>query len=282
MREVIISPNQAGQRLDKFCLRELGRPPKVFVHKMLRKKKITLNGKKADGAAMLAVGDVVKFYIARDVAVKEYPAGHVDVIFEDENILVANKPAGLLTQPNEAGGDSLVGRIPGAVAINRLDRNTSGIVICAKNLPTAQSLSKMMHDRLIEKIYLGVAEGEIKDEMELKGFHSKNKTTNTAIIVGARIARPPAGDSKTVVTHIIPLKYADGVTCLKIYLHTGRSHQIRAHLQSIGHPLLGDVKYGGKHGRRQLLHAYQVTLPNGQSFTAPLPSDMADYFDMEV
>ncbi|MCL2169552.1 MAG: RluA family pseudouridine synthase [Defluviitaleaceae bacterium] len=275
MLEIVIVQNNAGQRLDKFCARLLSGAPKSFIYKMLRKKNITLNGSRADGARMLEVGDVVRFYLSSETlkkfigAPKTYPAGFVDVIYEDEGLLIANKPAGLLTQPNVAGGDSLIGRLPGAAAINRLDRNTSGIVICAKNLPTAQRLSKLMHDRAIEKVYIGVAHGRIAEEMELKGVHVKDEASNTAQITGE-------GEGKAVFTRIVPISHTDATTTLLIHLHTGRSHQIRAHLQSIGHPLVGDKKYGGHGAKRQLLHAYQITLPEG-TFTAPLPADMEEY-----
>ena len=328
MREVIIDKNSAGQRLDKFCLRYLGKPPKSFVFKMIRKKNISVNGKKADEAYMLAVGDIVRFFISNDTILqfaqeeKVYPKGHVDVIFEDDDILIANKPAGLLTQPNETGGDSLIGRVINyqlsviscfePVAINRLDRNTSGIVICAKNLPAAQRLSEMMRNRLIGKVYLGVAHGRIDEEMILTGLHFKNIESNVAKIVN-KTSHQVRGDrcrgeqcsptiaGKEVLTSIAPIAYVGDTTALKIHLHTGRSHQIRAHLQSIGHPLVGDKKYGGGRGdcpahlgtvpgKRQLLHAWQVniavsgdspqvrgTVPY-QTFTAPIPPDMLEYF----
>lgn len=284
MNEMIIGQNEAGQRLDRLVLRHLGRPSRVFVHKMLRKKRILVNGARAEGSHMLAVGDVVKFYISREIApAKVYPKGFVDIIYEDEDMLLANKPAGLLTQPNEAGGDSLIGRIISRaasdsfapVAINRLDRNTTGLVICAKNLSTAQTLSKMLHDRTIQKVYLAVAQGEIREKMTLTGAHAKHGATNTAKIT-------PDGKGREAITQIAPLSYliSKNLTCLKIYLRTGRSHQIRAHLQSIGHPLLGDAKYGGgRDAARQLLHAYEVKFPDGRSFAADLPADMADYFE---
>jgi 23S rRNA pseudouridine955/2504/2580 synthase len=290
--EVVIGRNEAGQRLDRFILRIFGRPSKVFVHKMLRKKRILVNGARADGSYMLAVGDVVKFYISLEGQTpKVYPKGDVDIVYEDENVLLANKPAGLLTQPNAPGGDSLIGRVIARfesskengfdpVAVNRLDKNTTGLVICAKNLPTAQILSKLLHDRLVSKIYLGVAQGEIREAITLKGFHSKDEAANISCV-------SLKGDGREAITRIEPIYYnkAKDLTCLKIYLHTGRSHQIRAHLQSIGHPLLGDVKYGGRRaGGRQLLHAYEIGFPleflEGQSFKAPLPADMREYFNV--
>ena len=286
MQEVVITQNEANQRLDKFLLRYLGKPPKSFVHKMLRKKNITLNGAKADGACMLADGDVVCIYISdetqKNMAAeqKTYPKGDVEIIFEDEGIIALNKPANLLTQPNEAGGDSLITRIYNEdnfkpVAINRLDQNTTGIVLCAKTLPMAQKLSKMVHDRKIQKIYLAVAMGKIDAEMTLGGAIIKDNKKNISQIV------PHGTSTKEVLTQIVPLGYdaQKDVTTLKIYLHTGRSHQIRAHLQSIGYPIVGDKKYGGIGAKRHLLHAYEAILEDGRNFVAPLPNDMQKYFN---
>jgi len=291
MREVTITKNEANQRLDKFCLRYLQKPPKSFVHKMLRKKNITVNGVKADGAQMLAIGDIVRIYLSDETLAKfaveqtTFPKGNVDVVYEDDDIIVLNKPVNLLTQPNEAGGDSLITRLfDGSVrpiAINRLDRNTSGLVLCAKNLPTAQRLSEMIRNRLVDKIYLAVAMGKIENEMTLDGHIIKDKDKNVSQIV----TNVPRGTlAKEVATKIAPIDFnADkNVTLLKIYLHTGRSHQIRAHLQSIGHPLVGDAKYGGSGAKHQLLHAYKMVLDNGQEFIAPPPKDMQVYFGIKM
>ncbi|MCL2854564.1 MAG: RluA family pseudouridine synthase [Defluviitaleaceae bacterium] len=294
MQKTTITANEANQRLDKFIHRRLGRPPKSFVQKMLRKKNITVNGRKADGAFMLAEGDVVKLFISEKTAekfaapAKTFPKGDVVVVYEDNYVSLLNKPAGLSVQPDIAGGDSLIGRLRGhynsdfaPVAINRLDKNTTGLVICAKILPAAQALSKLMHDRKIQKIYLGVAQGEIAMRMTLQGTHTKDRERNIA-----KIAHD--GDGKAAHTHIVPLKYCatKDLTLLEIHLHTGRSHQIRAHLQSIGHPLLGDIKYGGKKAGRQLLHAHQLIFPkldgvlanlSNKTFTAPPPLDFLIY-----
>lgn len=288
MQEIVISPNQAGQRLDKFVYRHLKKPPKTFVQKLLRKKSVTLNGKKAVGSHLLVVGDVLRFFVSEETVnkfakpVHKLPAGAVDVIFEDEHVILLNKPAGLSTQPDKAGGDSLIGRLRGdfdfqPVAVNRLDKNTTGITICAKTLPAAQALSKLIHDRKIQKIYIGVAHGKISREMTLEGKHIKDPKQN--------ISKITENNGKFAQTHINPLNYHQDrdVTLLEIHLHTGRSHQIRAHLQSINHPLVGDTKYGGKGIGRQMLHAHKLIFPgltgvletlSNKTFTATLPDDM--------
>jgi len=288
MQEIVINTNQAEQRLDKFIHRHLGKPPKSFVQKLLRKKSITLNGKKADGSHLLVVGDVVRFFVSQETIdkfaapVHEFPAGEVDVIFEDDHVILLNKPANLSAQPDSLGGDSLVGRLRGEgdfqpVTVNRLDKNTTGITICAKTLPAAQALSKLIHDRKIQKVYIGIAHGRIDKEMTLRGNHTKDKTRNVAKIT--------EGEGKIAHTQIIPLyyEYTRDATVLEIHLHTGRSHQIRVHLQSINHPLLGDTKYGGKGAGRQMLHAHKLVFPkltgvlaslSSKTFTASPPDDM--------
>ncbi|MCL2353599.1 MAG: RluA family pseudouridine synthase [Defluviitaleaceae bacterium] len=282
MQEIKITQNQAGQRLDKFVARHLNKPPASFIHKALRKRNITLNGKRVEGGAMLVEGDVVRLYLKDDKSFKAtpkaYPKGELDVIFEDEGMVVVNKPANLLTQPDAPNADSVTGRLYNIygeaggfapVAVNRLDKNTTGIVLCAKNLPTAQALSRWIRDGQVSKLYLGVAHGYVPQEIKLGGAIVKDEETNIS-----RILMEGGDEGKVVSTTITPIKYDKdkGITLLQIQLHTGRSHQIRAHLQSIGHPLVGDVKYGGQRlygTKRQLLHAWQIHLPDGRSFTAP-------------
>ena len=297
MQEITITQDISGQRLDKFLARHLNAAPKAFIHKMLRKKNIVINGKRAEGALVLAVGDVVTLYLADETITKFTKAksiseGPLDIIYEDENIVIVNKSANLLTQPDIAGGDSLVGRLGhlhkgtafAPVAINRLDRNTTGIVLCAKNLPAAQILAKLVHDRQIEKNYLAAVHGEIPCEMLLEGLHTKDEAKNLAKIV------PRGTFGREAVTKVIPIKYdaAMDVTVLKIGLETGRSHQIRAHLAEIGHPLVSDRKYGGRGEGHQRLHAHEIVFGevsgilgylSGKRFEAPLPEDMKRYFD---
>ena len=285
MQEILITAQISGQRLDKFLARHLGAAPKTFIHKMLRKKNIVLNGKRAEGSAILAAGDIVTLYLADETIEKFTKAkaahdGPLDIIFEDDNIVIVNKPANLLTQPDSAGGDSVTSRLRHIyanddfkpVAVNRLDRNTTGIVLCAKNLTASQILSKLVHDRQIEKNYLAAAHGEIPHEMVLEGFHAKDEGTNVSKIV------MHGTTGREVVTKVRPLSYCakKDVTVLKIGLETGRSHQIRAHLAEIGHPLVGDRKYGGHGEKRQMLHAQEIVF-DGRRFKAPLPEDMRKY-----
>ncbi|MCL2396528.1 MAG: RluA family pseudouridine synthase [Defluviitaleaceae bacterium] len=301
MKEIIITPEIAGQRLDKFLARHLGAAPKAFIHKMLRKKNIVVNNKRSDGGQIIAAGDVVRLYLADDTVEKFTKAapqaapGPLDIVYEDENIIIINKTANLLTQPDAAMADSLTGRLRhhfsnstfAPVCVNRLDRNTTGIVLCAKNLAAAQVLSKLIHDRAIGKYYLAAVHGQITGKMRLEGTHTKDEAKNLAKIV-------PRGtlEGTEAVTLVFPIHYnaAKDITTLKIDLQTGRSHQIRAHLASIGHPIVGDAKYGGKKAPRQMLHAHEVAFGqiagvlgylSGKNFIAPMPNDMKIWYDLD-
>ena len=295
MKEITITQEISGQRLDKYLARYLGAAPKAFIYKMLRKKNIVVNGKRADGSLILIAGDIVTLYladetIARFTKSKAANEGPIDIIFEDENIVIVNKQTNLLTQPDSPDGDSLTGRLRhlyaeaafAPAAINRLDRNTTGIVLCAKNLFSSQILSKLVHDRKIQKNYFAVVHGKISDEVLLEGIHTKDEKNNLAKIV------PRGTIGREAVTKVTPIEYyaKKDVTVAKIGLETGRSHQIRAHLASIGHPILGDSKYGGYGEFRQMLHAYEIVFGevggvlkwlSGLGFNAPIPNDMKMY-----
>jgi len=301
MQQIKIDANTAGQRLDKFLARHLGTAPRSFIQKMLRKKNITLNGRHAEGSAIIAGGDILTLYLSDETIAKftkplNTIIGDINIIYQDDNIAVLNKPANLLTQPDSANSDSLVGRLRhrladssfAPVAVNRLDRNTTGIVLCAKTLASAQTLSQLIHDRAIIKHYLAIAHGKITQPLRLEGLHIKDADKNLARIV-------PRGTScdgvKAAITEIAPIAYnaARNVTTLKVALETGRSHQIRVHMASIGHPLVGDKKYGGKGAKRQMLHAHEVVLEqvegtlaylSGKAFVASMPDDMVYFYNL--
>lgn len=335
MRQITVSGREAGQRMDRLLARYLNEAPRSFLYKMMRKKNITLNGKRAQGNELLNKGDEICMFLSEETLEKfQSPSarksvdtsGHVsehimpvdesarklfavqnekqllDVIYEDEHVLLVNKPSGMLSQKAHPQDISLVEYLTeylldsGAITeeelagfrpsiCNRLDRNTSGIVIAGKTHIGLQTMSRLLKERSIRKFYRCVVVGEIKEGNYLKGWLKKDGSGN---IVSVSERETP--DSQPIETEYCPILAKSGLTLLEVHLITGRSHQIRAHLASIGHPILGDPKYGdvgvnrryrASHGvRTQLLHAYRLELPgiedtlsylSGRVFTAPMP-----------
>jgi len=313
MNTFTIQANNANQRLDKFLLKYFNKATRGLIYKLLRNKRIKLNGARAAGSEILRAGDELMFYIAPETmaglmearAIREDCAA-LSVLYEDAHVLMADKPGGLLTQPDAPNADCVSERLLAYLArsgaytaeagaaftpapVNRLDRNTSGIVLCAKTLAAAQVLSAALRERAggLEKYYLAVAVGRVREAMVLSGVHQKDEKTNQATIRNADITNVLGEDGKDAVTEITPLSHGDGFTVLRVKLLTGRTHQIRAHLQSIGHPIVGDPKYGDAAANRafgvkgQLLCAYELRMGeldeplaylNGKVFCAPLPA----------
>ena len=309
MKEYCIGTNEAGQRLDKYLGKLLPQAPKSFVYKMLRKKNITLNAKKADGSEKLREEDVVRLFLGDDTLEKfsgvtriSMAHGNLECIYEDENVLLVNKPAGMLSQPSGEKLPSLVEYITGYLfdtgqltkeqyrtfhpaVCNRLDRNTSGIVAAGKTLAGLQELSRVFHDRSIHKYYCSLVDGILENEKQIKGFLRKDETTNTVTIY-----RDAHEGASPIETRYRPLAHGKACTLLEVELVTGRTHQIRAHLAATGHPVIGDRKYGNPminqkyyqkyHLTYQLLHAHRIVFPqmkgklenlSGRTFSAELP-----------
>ncbi|MFR8015385.1 MAG: RluA family pseudouridine synthase [Pilosibacter sp.] len=317
MREIVIEKNEAGQRLDKFLAKYMNEASKSFFYKMMRKKNITLNGKKCEGNEKLAEGDVVKLFLAEDtiekfssVQVQEVKKVDLDILYEDDEIILVNKPAGMLSQKAKETDESLVeylidyllgsGKLTESglrafrpSVCNRLDRNTSGIVAAGKSLAGLQMLSGVFKDRSIHKYYQCLVSGEIRDVKTVDGWLLKDEKKNQVRIltdVEAKRFEGKGGDEepKRIRTKYEPIATDGRFTLLRVTLLTGRSHQIRAHLASLGHPIVGDFKYGGvskvnPSGRTvkyQLLHSYRLEFPklaepfvylSGRVFEAPLP-----------
>lgn len=290
MEKLIIGENEAGQRFDKYLGKLMREAPKSFLYKMLRKKNITLNGKKAAGNEMLCSGDEVKLFFSEETfqkfcGEKKAPKDRcsLSVIYEDKNILLVNKPVGMLSQPSEKGQSSLVEYVTGYLldngsiseetlvsfrpgVCNRLDRNTSGIVAAGKTLTGLQELSRLFHDRSIHKDYLCLVKGVLSEKKFIKGYLHKDAKYNKVIVY-----EKEKQDSLPIETCYVPLGSNGHNTLLSVRLITGRTHQIRAHLASIDHPIAGDAKYGDKavneYFRKkyqltnQLLHAYRLEFP---------------------
>lgn len=286
MRNYIIGKNDAGQRLDKFITKTLPSLPKSLMYKYLRLKRIKLNGKKADISARLNEGDSVDMYISDEFfAEKEEKysflgAGKaLDIIYEDENIMVLDKKAGLLSHPDEGEYvDTLIGRVQRYLyekgeydpkneasftpaLANRIDRNTGGIVLAAKNAESLRILNEKIKYREIKKLYLCLLIGcPPKKSDTLCGYITKDEKKNKVTVLSA-----PAPGAREIKTKYTVLATKNGITLTQIDLLTGRTHQIRAHMASIGCPLLGDGKYGTnaqnkQYGgyKKQCLYSYKT------------------------
>jgi len=363
MKQFYVQQNEAGQRLDKLLSKILNKAPKSFIYKMLRKKNIVLNGKKAEGSELLILQDEIKLFLS-DETMEQFnePADTTEVeqnlavIYEDQHILVVNKPLGVLSQKAAKEDISMVEYIMSYLlstkqiskeqlisfkpaVCNRLDRNTSGILIAGKSLLGLQEMARLLKDRSLDKYYLCIVKGRVEGKKRIEGYLSKDEEKNMVTITPTQLE-----NTEYICTEYEPLLYtkntvnlknstsrgavsswkaessearyrddrvnvteinetgrkeagtkeqegAKGMyTLLQVKLITGRSHQIRAHLASIGHPLLGDFKYGDQKTNHyfklnyslthQLLHSYRMVFPemegelsylSGKEFKAEVP-----------
>lgn len=321
MKSFQINNNEAGQRFDKYLKKLLSQAPGSFVYKMLRKKNITLNGKKADGSEKLNIGDEVKLFFSDETFEKftalenstttgnsgsiteKYPCIPLDIVYEDDDILVINKPVGMLSQKSTPSDISANEYIIGYLLknnfitkeelvtfhpsiCNRLDRNTSGLLIAGKSLNGLQNMAKQLNDRSMEKYYRCLVKGKITGEQLIEGWLKKDEKSNSV-----KIYKEEVSDSKYIKTGykaVEKFSFSDNniketYTLLEVHLITGRSHQIRAHLASIGHPIVGDSKYGDRKVNTkfakevrihsQLLHAYRMKFEDGREVTATLSKE---------
>ena len=313
MQQIIIEKNQSGQRFDKFLFKYFKDATSGFIYKMLRKKNITLNNKKSDGKEKLKENDIVKIFMADETIEKfrglfqiKLPEPiNLDIVYEDENVIFINKKTGMLSQKSKENDVSLNEYVisylvnEGKLSIedlktfkpsvcNRLDRNTSGLIVAGKSLQGLQDMSKMFKERTLHKYYLAVVVGTINEPMKITGYLKKNNKTNKVTITNKT-------DGEYIETYYEPVKVLDDVTLLKVQLITGKTHQIRAHLSSINHQIIGDYKYGKKeindiykkkYGiENQMLHSYQLTFEtiNGElgnlsnkTFIAKPPKEFAE------
>ena len=309
MREVIVSRGEASRRLDKYLLKYMNSATPGFIYKMLRKKRIKLNSARAEGNETLCEGDIITLYLS-DETVSGFisertappPEGGLDIVFEDDDILLINKPAGMLVHSDSPTGTGdlasrlvyylesrgLLSNTFTPAPSNRLDRNTSGIVICGKHPAAVRALNEARS----EKLYLTVVSGEVKKPELLTGYIFKNQSNNESIVSAS-----PIDGSKEIITEYSPIGWGGGITLLCVKLITGKSHQIRAQLKAAGLPILGDPKYGDLlvnrrvHLKHQLLHAAGFTfLDNGsllqkynhKTYWAPAPAYFSSFINKKI
>lgn len=280
MKSFTISQNDAGQRVDKFILKTFPKLPKSLMHKEIRKKNIKVNKKRTEASSILNEGDVIELYLKDDV-LEEKPKHYdfmsaskrLDIVYEDENILLLNKKAGLLCHPDgNEYVDTLISRVKRYLyekgewnpegsstftpsLANRIDRNTSGIVIAAKNAEALRILNEKIKAREIEKYYITAVRDKMNKESDtLTAYLTKDEKRNMVTVSDTEFE-----GAKKIVTQYKVLEYRNNISLLEINLKTGRTHQIRAHLAHIDHPIVDDGKYGDKHGRsRQALCSYKL------------------------
>lgn len=274
------------KRLDKFMLKVCPKLPQTLLYKYIRLKRIKLNGARAKNDTRLKEGDIIEAYINDEFFESDRPkydflgaSDKLSIVYEDQNIIIADKPQGLLSHPdNKEFCDTLIGRIHRYLyekgeydpeksqsftpsLANRIDRNTGGIVLAAKNAEALKILCEKIKNREIDKRYLAVVHGTPKPKSAvLEGFLEKNESKNKVYLSNKKTEK-----NLTVKTKYTVLAEKNNLSLIEIELLTGRTHQIRAHMASIGHALLGDGKYGKlkedkKIGfNKQALYSYRIT-----------------------
>lgn len=275
MKEFIINENDSGQRLDKFISKLMPKLPKSMMYKGFRKNCVKLNGKHIkDGSVFVYEGDTLKLFFKDEFfeAEKEfvYIKPNLDVVYEDDNILVINKAVGVVVHADEANSkNTLVDMVqsylfqnneynPGdentfkPALCNRLDRNTGGLIIAAKNAKSLREMNERIRSREVRKFYMAVVEGYPEKNGHLEGYTTRNGKVTA-------VSDTETDNSRHVSLDYSVLDYKNGHSLLEIELHTGRTHQIRAQMSAAGYPLAGDTKYGGHGGMfRQALWSVRL------------------------
>ncbi|MDO4617928.1 MAG: RluA family pseudouridine synthase [Clostridia bacterium] len=300
MREITVGANDAGQRLDKFLLKLMPSMPENMLYKGLRKELVRLNGKHAkDASVKIKKDDVLKLYFKEEFYEKDTDRAFmnlipkVNVIYEDSNIILADKPQGMSVHEDETGSiDTLINHIKcylwkkGEYDIdneqsfapslcNRIDRNTKGIVIAAKNAEALRIMNEKIKNREIEKYYICAVFGILKKKQAtLKAFLRRDEKKKQVYIYD----KPVAG-GKTIITEYKVLAEKNNKSLLEVHLKTGRTHQIRAHFAHIGYPLVGDGKYGDGNKNREIGVSYQALCSNRLKFDFKTDSGILEYLD---
>ena len=279
MKQVIIRENDAGQRIDKFLTKTFPNLPQAMLYKSIRKKDIKLNGKRCEISTRLQAGDLLALYL-KDEFFQQEPQEYdflkapvkLNILYEDSNLLLLDKKPGLIVHPDETYHfDSLIARVQhylyergeykpedeqsfAPALVNRIDRNTGGIVMAAKNAATLRILNQKLRERELLKQYLCIVCGHMPQKEEtLTAYLQKNESQNRVYISEA-----PQPGARTIRTRYRVLTEKEHFSLLEIDLLTGRTHQIRAHMAEVGHPLAGDGKYGANAVNKKIGFRYQA------------------------
>jgi len=299
VKEFIINRNYSGQRLDKFVLKAVPRLPQSMMYKAIRNKRIKLNGKRAEISSRLCEGDTVQMYLNYEffdsVPETEFMSvsSALNIIYEDDNIMLLDKKNGMVVHEDDDNtADTLINRVkrylyekgeydPNAensfapALCNRLDRNTGGIVIAAKNAESLRILNQKIRDRKIEKYYLCVTVGVPPKRADtVTAYLEKNSASNTVKVTDRK-----SSTNKTIVTSYRVIRDNGSLALVEIKLGTGRTHQIRAHMAHIGCPLLGDGKYGINRINREYKVKTQALYSYRLKFSFSSDSGCLDYLD---
>ena len=335
MQIITVGKNEEGQRLDRILIRLLPNAGKGLLFKMLRKKNIVLNGKKAEGSERLALGDEIKMFFSDESYAKlsgrgtgglsgtnenkllsysdkstdnkysnKGPADKLSsmIIYEDDDVIILDKPKGVLSQKAETTDISLNEMLIAYMTdkgelsaeqmatfkpsmCNRLDRNTSGLICGGKTLKGLRGLSELFRSRELDKYYLCIVKGQVEKPQRIEGYLIKDEASNKVsvkLLSNSGIDDANAKDIKEskIVTEYRPISYGEGCTLLEVKLITGKSHQIRAHLASIGHPLAGDMKYGDEMFNRKLRDKYKVKSQVLRAYRMVFPKNCGELMNL--
>jgi len=274
--KIDIGPNEAGQRIDKFMRKWMKDVPLSAIYKSIRKGGVKVNGKKVKEQYFLAEGDVLE---TRDISTEDkkekgekfqHVSSDIKITFEDENILLVEKWPGVLVHADKAKGEpTLTDHVLSYLhekgdytpekeitftpaPCNRLDRNTSGIVVYGKNYESLKFLNEMIRERKIEKYYVALVKGRIKDGT-YEAYISKDQDNNISQVYDS-----PKKNTKKIAMNVKSLQSCGTFSFVELDLITGRSHQLRAHLSHLGNPIVGDLKYGDKKINSFFFNRYEL------------------------
>ena len=303
MRRYTIEKNDAGQRVDKFLSKAVKTLPPSLMYKYIRLKRIKVNSKRCEISQKLAVGDIVELYIndeffdapAPEELFKKAPTD-IEIVYEDENIILIDKPVGLLVHEDDSEScDTLINRILHYLydkgeydperensftpaLCNRIDMNTSGIVIAAKNAESLRIMNQKIKDRELKKLYICAVHGTPKQKSAtLKNYLVKDEKLNKVTVYNT-----PRPNAKTIITGYKVLHSTGRYSLVEVDLLTGRTHQIRAHMAHIGHALVGDTKYGTNAMNKDVSLKFQALCSYRLEFDFSTDGGILNYLDKKT